>query len=155
MTFKALLKKLQKKHYPSVRAFAHALGIDDPSRISRGNPFDVFWCLRLAQVTGENPSLILRTANKPEIAAMIEELYGTSKPLLNPEQQAMLEGLDAIRDPTIRQYLIRIVRWAAGLDDGRGHGGSGTEGGGPIIPPEKPPDYKMAPHVFARRARSR
>jgi hypothetical protein len=75
MAFKALLKRLQRKHhYPSVQAFAEALGIRDASRLSRGKPFDVYWCLRLAQVTGEPPSVVLRAANKGAIATLIEAL---------------------------------------------------------------------------------
>lgn len=155
VTFKSLLKRLQKKHYPSVRAFAQALGIGDASRLSRGKPFDVYWCLRLARVTGENPSLVLRTANKGEIAQLIEELYGSSRFLLTPEQQALLEALEAIPDPFTRQALIHMARRTAGLG-GSSQGGTGTDGGGSVIPPtDKDPDYKMA-HVFQpRRARVR
>ena len=155
MTFKALLKKLQKKHYPSVRAFAQALGIDDPSRLSRGNPFDVYWCLRLAQVTGENPSFILRTANKGEIATLIENLYGAGKLLLTPEQQALLDAFDVIANPRARQALITIAQEAASQAGGSGQSGTGTpsEPGMPPPPPDKEP-YKMA-HVFPRRSRIR
>jgi hypothetical protein len=119
MTFKTLLRKLQKKHYASTVAFAQALGIKDPSRLSRGQPWDVYWCLRLAQVTGEG------------------------RRLHTPEQQALLEALDAIRDPAVRKALITIARNAAGIDGGAQ---GGTEDGGPLIPPQtnKDPDYKMA-----------
>jgi hypothetical protein len=112
--------------------------------------------LRLAQVTGENPTLVLRTANKGEIATMIETLYGPGKTLLRPDQQALLEALDAIQEPYYRQLVIDMTRRLAGMT-GTAQGGSGTEGGsGPMIPPGggAPPDYKMA-HVFTRRARSR
>lgn len=155
MSFKVLLKRLQKKHYPSVRAFAQALGIEDASRLSRGKPFDVYWCLRLARVTGENPTVILRAANKGAIAALIEDLYGATGTLLTPEQRALIEALDAIPDPFIRQSLIALARRAAGLNGGTSQGGTGTEGG-PMIPPtDKDPEYKMA-HVFQpRRARTR
>jgi hypothetical protein len=154
MTFKTLLKRLQK-NYSSVRAMGIALGIS-PERISRGTPFDVKGCLHLARVTGENPSVVLRAANKGEIATMIETLYGPGKALLTPEQQALLEALDAIREPDIRHALITAARRMAGLT-GTGQTGSGSAdgGSGPMIPPTgTPPDYKMA-HVFARRARSR
>jgi hypothetical protein len=143
MTFKTLLRKLQKKHYASTVAFAQALGIKDPSRLSRGQPWDVYWCLRLAQVTGEHPSIILRAANKGVIASLIEDLYGEGRRLHTPEQQALLEALDAIRDPAVRKALITIARNAAGIDGGAQ---GGTEDGGPLIPPQtnKDPDYKMA-----------
>jgi hypothetical protein len=153
MTFKTLLNRLQKR-YSTVRGFAKALGCA-PERISRGTPWDVYWCLRLAQVTGENPSVVLRAANKGEIATMIETLYGSGKVLLRPDQQIMLDALDAIQSPYYRQLAIDMTRGLAGLP-GTAQGGSSTEGGsGPAIPPPgTPPDYKMA-HVFARRARSR
>ena len=141
--FKTLLKRLQRKHYPSVRAFADALGIKDASRLSRGQPFDVYWCLRLAQVTGEHPSVVLRAAQKGAIATLIEALYGSGRPRYTPDQQALLEALDAIRDPTVRKALITIARNAAGLAGGEQ---GGTEDGGPLMPPQtnKDPDYKMA-----------
>jgi hypothetical protein len=112
--------------------------------------------LRLAQLTGENPSLVLRAANKGDIATMIETLYGPGKMLLRPDQQIMLDALDAIQSPYYRQLAIDMTRGLAGLPR-TAQGGSGTEGGsGPMIPPGggTPPDYKMA-HVFTRRARSR
>lgn len=154
MTFKGFLRKVRDKYYGgSARALGHALGID-PTRISRGTPFNIQGCLRLAQVTGENPSIVLRAANKGHIATLIETLYGPGKTLLSPEQQMLLEALDAIRDPNDRAALIRIARRAAGVEGGQG--GSGTEsGGGSDLPPVKNPSkYEMA-SVFARRARSR
>jgi hypothetical protein len=156
VTFKSLLKRLQKKHFASVSAFAHALGIGDPSRLSRGKPFNVYWCLRLAQITGENPSMILRAANKGDVATLIESLYGSGKVLLTHEQQAMLEAFDAIQAPDARQALLTIARHAASLS-GSSQGGTGSPGGEPGLPPsfpDKGPDYKMA-HLFQRRSRAR
>jgi hypothetical protein len=155
VTFKSLLKRLQKKHFPSVTAFAQALGID-ASRMSRGKPFNIYWCLRLAQVTGENPSVILRAANKGEIATLIENLYGSGKVLLTPEQQMLLDALDSLQDPRARQALIVIAQQAAGLRGAGTPGGSESTGGGSGVPPppQKDPDYKMLP-IFQRRARTR
>lgn len=155
VTFKSLLKRLQKKHFPTVHAFAHALGIVDPSRLSRGKPFNVYWCLRLAQVTGENPSVILRAADKGDVATLIETLYGTGKVLLTPEQQVLLDAADAMT-PRARQALIAIAQEAAGQRP-QGQGGAGSSGEPGLPPPatpEKGPDYKMA-HIFQRRARTR
>jgi hypothetical protein len=150
-----LLKRLQKKHYPTVTAFAQALGIKDPSRISRGNPFDVYWCLRLAEVTGENPSVILRAANKGDIATLIETLYGTSKVLLTPEQQTLLNAFEGMA-PHARQALITIAKDLAGQHSG-GQSGTGSSGEPGMPPPasDRGPDYKMA-HLFQqRRSRAR
>jgi hypothetical protein len=155
MTFKSLLKRLQKKHYPSVRAMAHALGIEDASRISRGQPFNVFWCLRLAQVTGENPTVILRAADKGDVAMLIESLYGSSQPLLTPEEQMLLEAFHALPRPESRQALIQLARDAAFGTGGRGTGGGTNDPGSMPPPTDKGPEYKMAPHLFQRRARTR
>ena len=154
MTFKTLLKRLQKKYYPSTVAFAQALGIKDASRLSRGQPFDVYWCLRLAKVTGEHPSVVLRAANKGLIASLIEELYGAGRRLHTPEQQAMLEALDAIHDPAVRRAILFLARNAAGLDGGTQ---GGTEEGGPLMPTpsDTDPDYKMGPVLQPRRAQTR
>jgi hypothetical protein len=140
MSFRSLLKRLQKKHYPaSVRAFADALGID-ASRISRGTPFDVRGCLRLAQLTGEDPTLILRAAGKSDIAALIESLYGTSRPQLSADQRAMLtayQQLSVEKRPT-----VLLIARALAAPGGAGSAGDPAEGGGdggPMPPVGEPP----------------
>lgn len=155
VTFRSLLKRLQKKHFPTVTAFAHALGIQDPSRLSRGKPFNVYWCLRLAQVTGENPSVILRAADKGDVATLIETLYGTGKALLTPEQQTLLDAFEAMA-PHSRQALITIAKDVAAQHSGGGSGtgSTGEPGLPPPASPDKGPDYKMA-HLFQRRSRAR
>jgi hypothetical protein len=77
--FKALLARTAKR-FPSRQALARALGING-SRLSRAIntgdfPFNVKNCLKLAQVSGESPSMILRTAGKDDVATLIESLYG-------------------------------------------------------------------------------
>jgi hypothetical protein len=159
MSFRTLLKRLQKKHYPTVRAMAQALGID-PSHLSRamgpsGQPFDVLRCLRLAQITGEPPGAILRAAGKHDIAVLIEGLYGTPNRLLTPQQQQLLEALATIEDPVVRQSLLVLARRAAGLPNESSGSEGSTEGGGPVIPPAagKPPGHVMGQYRAATRGR--
>jgi hypothetical protein len=110
-----------KRDYPSIRAFAKALGID-PSHLSRamgkhgGAPFDIRGCLRLARLTHEDPGVILRAAGKAEIADLIEELYGkrAAQPL-SPEHRQLLDAYRALGSPRRQQSLIVIAKAAAGL----------------------------------------
>jgi len=112
MSFKTYLKRLQKRHYPSLRAFAADLGID-ATRLSRGTPFDLRGCLNLARITGEPPSAVLRAAGKADMADLIESLYGRGTPSLTVEQQQFLEALAAIPDPAVRAALLEVARAAA------------------------------------------
>lgn len=79
MEFKDLLSKIAGR-FPSKKAFAEALDID-PSRLTRAInagdfPFNIENCLRLAKLSGESPTEILRSAGKVDIAELIESLYG-------------------------------------------------------------------------------
>lgn len=160
MTFRALLKRL-RKHYPTVRAFAAALEMD-PSHLSRamgegGQPFDIRGCLRLAQVTGENPTVVLRAAGKADIATLVEELYGPSHALLTPEQQQLLRSMDAIQDPVVRQSIVTVARAAATASATGSSGSEGGEtGGGSGTPPptSKEPKFHMDDDFAARRVRA-
>src|SRR5579885_1214122 len=80
--FKTLLNRIAAG-FPSHRALATALGVT-PSRLSRAMtgtggefPFNVTNCLRLAQLSGESASEILRAAGKKDVADLIEALYGS------------------------------------------------------------------------------
>lgn len=149
--FRQLLKRLQKKHYPSVRAFADALETD-ASRLSRGLPFDVRGCLRLALLTGEPPSSVLRAAGKGDVAALIERLYGSSPPLLTADEQRMLRAMTHIRHASDRQALITIAealaQWPSGGTVGGDDAGGGHEPGETKLPP------KLMDEASLRRARS-
>lgn len=66
--------------FPSRLAFAKAIGIN-ASRLSRALntgdfPFNVVNCLRLAKLSGESPTDVLRAAGKADVAELIELLYG-------------------------------------------------------------------------------
>lgn len=160
MTFRTLLRRL-KRHYPSTRAFAEALGVD-ASHLSRamgvkGQPFDVRGCLRLARVTGASPGEVLRAAGKIDIAELIEALYGAPAQQLTPEQQQLLAALDGITDPAVRQSLITVARSAAGAAGGSSSGGGDLPGSGGLTggPPVGPGRYKMNDDDFGtRRART-
>jgi len=135
MSFRTYLKRLQKRHYPSHRAFAAALGID-PTRLSRGTPFDLRGCLNLARITGEHPSKVLRAAGKGDMADLIESLYGRGTPSLTAEQQRFLEALAAIPDPLVRAALLEVARAAAP---------------GPASGPHVQPKPNHAPVALTRR----
>jgi plasmid maintenance system antidote protein VapI len=74
--------------FGSQTALGNAIGLS-PTRISRvlkgdGCSLEVISCLRLAEVTGESPTVILRAAGKWDVAELIERLYGKPRPLLIP-----------------------------------------------------------------------
>lgn len=75
-----LLKKLIPK-YGTQSALAGAIGISDSGltkvlKKGTGGTLSVLNCLRLAKVAGLPASQILRMAEKPEVAQLIDELYG-------------------------------------------------------------------------------
>src|SRR4051812_1758742 len=82
--------------FPNRSAFAKAIGLN-ASRLSRALntgdfPFNVTNCLRLAQVSGEPPSKVLRAAGKGDVADLIETLYGRDRnALLSPEERELLD----------------------------------------------------------------
>jgi hypothetical protein len=154
VTFRTLLRRIQKTHFGTVRAFAKALKIA-PSHLSRamgahGQPFDIRACLRLAQVTGESPTTILRAAGKGDLAKLIEELYGAPPPLLTVPQRELLEAWDRMPEPA-RQALFVLAREAGGVAGPRG----GTTEPTPNIPPtpNQGSGYHMDPSISAARSR--
>jgi transcriptional regulator with XRE-family HTH domain len=99
-SFATLLRRLRKR-YETVQEFADALGIA-PSRVSRamgsrGQPFDVKGCLKLAEVTRENPDTILRAAGRHQLADQLLRLYGPVSLELTDEEQQLLTAYHGIR----------------------------------------------------------
>lgn len=99
--FKTLLNKIAGR-FPSRTALAKALNIT-PSRLSRALntgdfPFNVENCLRLAKVSGEPPSEVLRAADNGEIAELIESLYGPEKTVTDPAIVTLLTNWDDLTD---------------------------------------------------------
>ncbi len=93
--FKELLARIVQK-FESKKALADALDMD-PSRLSRAIntgdfPFNIENCLRLAKVSGESPSEVLRAADNGDIAELIESLYGPERPVPDPVVQDLLRN---------------------------------------------------------------
>ena len=121
MTLATLLRQLQQQHYPqSANDFAKALGVR-ASHLSRAmrtrnaQPFDVLGCLRLAEVTGTDPILVLRAAGKDRIA---DKLIRLGLPLrkegLSPAARELLDVLNYLTTEQIR-HLTVIARHIARL----------------------------------------
>lgn len=119
MTFASLLRSCSRR-YPTIRAFARALDVD-PSHVSRAmargaQPFDVRGCLRLAKLTGENPTTVLRAAGKGDIAELIETLYGRPGGALSPDLQTWIAVYHAIGDSKIRRQLLVVATAITGAE---------------------------------------
>lgn len=110
--FKALLKRIAES-FDSQDALARAIGING-SRLSRAInvgdfPFNVENCLRLAKISGESPSEILRAAGKKDIANLLESLYGPDRTkLLTVEERELLDRWDAL-SPKGREALKTLI----------------------------------------------
>jgi hypothetical protein len=151
VTFRTLLRRIQRTHFGSVRAFAKALKIA-PSHLSRamgrqGQPFDVRACLRLAQVTGESPSEILRAAGKGDLVKLIEELYGAAPPVLTVPQRELLDAWNRLPEAARNAVLLITRQAAAGMSGPQG----GTTEPGPAVPPttHREPGFHMDPSLPA------
>jgi transcriptional regulator with XRE-family HTH domain len=98
--FRALLQRIAGA-YPTHRALAKAIGVT-PSRLSRAMsgsggdvPFNIENCLKLASVSGESPSEILRAAGKGNVADLIESVYGR-EPEFTSKDREILEAWRAL-----------------------------------------------------------
>src|ERR1051326_4636029 len=98
--FKELLSRVVDK-FPTRLAFAKAIGMTS-SRLSRALntgdfPFNVANCLRLAKISGESPTEILRAAGKKDVADLIESLYGKDRTrLLTTSEKELLDMWNAM-----------------------------------------------------------
>lgn len=125
--FRDLLIRVARQ-FKTRKAFAEAIDID-PSRLTRAInkgdfAFNAENCLRLAKVSGESASDILRMANKADVAALIEELYGQQSTLSADERQIVAfiralpregrEGLDKFIRATTAPQAERAHRRRAG-----------------------------------------
>ena len=91
------LSALLRKHehlFDNQAAYAKALGID-VGRLNRllnrkgQYALNVLNCLRFAKLTGERPSVILRAAGKGDVAALVEELYGSERELTASQSELL------------------------------------------------------------------
>lgn len=111
-TFKVLLNRIAQR-YPSRSALAQALRIT-PSRLSRALntgdfPLNVSNCLRLAKLSGESATEILRAAGKGDVAELIEGLYGKDRTrLLTMPERELLDEWHAL-SPRAREALGSII----------------------------------------------
>jgi transcriptional regulator with XRE-family HTH domain len=92
--FKSFLNQIAER-FPSRAALAKRLGIT-PSRLSRALntgdfPLNVENCLRLAKVSGEPPSDVLRAAGKGDVVDLIESLYGAKSEFTWDERELLNE----------------------------------------------------------------
>lgn len=110
--FKDLLGRIVSR-FPSQEAFAKAMGMNS-SRLSRAIkkadfPFNVENCLRLAKVSGESASEILRAADKADVAALIESLYGKDRSrLLSTAERELLDRVANMTDEDL-ELLTRLL----------------------------------------------
>lgn len=108
MSFRSLLRRLQKEQFGTVREFAAAMEMN-PTQISRGEPFDVRGCLRLARVTGAPLGEILRAAGKADIAdalgALVHDLEST--PTLSADRRQLLAYYETM-EPDVREDFLNM-----------------------------------------------
>lgn len=107
--FKALLNRIVGR-YPSRAALAKELHIT-PSRLSRALntgdfPLNVANCLRLAKLSGDSPTTILRAAGKTDVAELIELLYG--KPEYSADERELVDAWRTL-SPRARTALRSLV----------------------------------------------
>lgn len=112
------------KAFPTQEAFAAALGISvgrlNRALNKRDYPLNVLNCLKLASITGEAASDILRAAGKSEIADLIEQLYGVRRGALTGEQRVLVELWERIGDSEARDVVVSAARRFAVLSDAGG-----------------------------------
>jgi hypothetical protein len=110
--FKALLNRIAGR-FASRQDFAKALKIT-PSRMSKvlnsGDlPLNVTNCLRVAKLSGESPSEILRAAGKADVAELIESLYGEDRTqLLSAAERELLDEWSRLT-PRGRESLRALI----------------------------------------------
>jgi hypothetical protein len=111
--FKELLNRIVDK-FPSRLAFAREIGMTS-SRLSRALnegdfPFNVANCLRLAKISGESATDILRAAGKEDVADLIESLYGKDRTrLLTAPERELLDDFESLT-PRARESLKILLR---------------------------------------------
>jgi hypothetical protein len=120
--------------YPTRLALAQALDIN-ASRLSRAlngsdphTSFNIENCLRLAKVSGEPASRVLRAADKGTIADLIEELYGPEKGVTDAVVQELLREwstFTAAEKSYVRSNVTMMLRARAGRVSGA-HTAEGT-----------------------------
>jgi hypothetical protein len=153
-SFSPLLRRIVARRFSGAPTeLARRLHIA-PSQLSRAmsrhhpQPFDIPGCLRLAQVSGENPSTILRAAGKADVARLLEQLYGPPRPPLAPQLQALVTAWMAIRQPDVRDGLLVTIQALRGQPRSHSPKGGATGGSGPGTPVADDPDTTPIPDTI-------
>lgn len=106
------------RRFGSQTALGKAIDIS-ASRLSRvmagQHSLEVVNCLRLAEVTGESPSVVLRAAGKGDVADLIERMYGAARPALapslSPAQRDLIDDWQAL-PADVRGYFAVLIAYA-------------------------------------------
>jgi hypothetical protein len=118
LTFKEWIQRWIDERYKNPTAFAKALGMQ-LTPFKRGwaaGTFNVVNLLKLARITGEHPSTVLRMARKKTEADLIEEMYGPGRETLTLDQREFLRLFDAIQDQATR-HALRVTMTRLALAD--------------------------------------
>ena len=112
--FTELLSALVRR-FGSRDALGKQIGMSG-SRVGRAidgqYAFNITNCLKLAEATGESPSVVLRAAGKHDVAELIERLYGHSRPAISANDRELIAEWSALapRDrETVRELLHRLA----------------------------------------------
>jgi hypothetical protein len=92
------LKRLVDQRYGTMKALSAALGVTD-SAFSRGvknGTVGTALLLRLAAVTGEPPSEILRRGGKGDLVPLIEQLYGPPRTPMRADLFEIVQRLERL-----------------------------------------------------------
>jgi hypothetical protein len=106
-----------EERFGTKQAVAHAMGLS-ASAYTRGverGSFSTENLLRLAQATGDGPSVVLRAAGKGESAALIEALYGQNADDISGEERELLTAWRLVTDRQTRRVLLNSVQLHADL----------------------------------------
>lgn len=100
--------------FASKKALADAVGVSQGrlSRALKGDDnysFNVENCLRLADVSGEPASEILRAAGKADVADLLERLYGGARPATLPAEERELLTRWRFLSPDAKENLKGLI----------------------------------------------
>ena len=103
----------------SASAFSH--GVREEGTLSVEN------CLRLADATGERPSVILKLARKPEMAALSDRLFGGRMTLSRREKELIQTWRELDEDArNAHETLMQITKQQKQRAPGAPSSGSGS-----------------------------
>jgi hypothetical protein len=103
-----------KTKFRTRTALAEAMEMQLPA-LTRGidvGTFSIVNLLKLAKVTDTNPSVVLRLANKPDVADLIEELYQITTPTPAPlprDERRLLARWRALSPQTRHSLEVILV----------------------------------------------